>query len=568
MENKLIQQLENTLGKKNVSTNQRNTVHYLKGFRSGSGDALAVVFPTTLLQLWRVLEHCVVSNVIIIMQGANTGLTEGSTPSGNEYDRNIIVINTLKIDQIILLNEGKQILSFSGATLSKLEKILTPLNRAPHSVLGSSCIGASVIGGIANNSGGALVKRGPAYTELSLFARVNESGKLELINHLGIDLGDTPETILKRLERKDFVTNDIINHHGKLASDKEYSDRLRDIKAESPARFNADKRRLYESSGCAGKVAVFAVRLDTFPIPKEEKTFYVGTNDPQVLTQLRRDILGGFKNLPEVGEYLHRDMFDIAEKYGKDTFLTIQYFGTKTLPKLFSLKSRADTILNKVPFLPDYLGDRILQFFSQLFPKHLPSRLVDYRDRYEHHLILKMSDEGIVEADDYFAKSDIFDNNKANYFCCTEDEADKAYLHRFAAAGSAIRYQTINNHKVGELLALDIALRRNDEKWVEQLPETISSQIEYSLYYGHFMCHVFHQDYLLKKGVDAQKVKQQLLELLDSRGAKYPAEHNVGHLYEAEAVVQKFYKKLDPTNTFNPGIGKMDKNKRSCGCCF
>ncbi len=567
METKLIQQLENTLGKRNVSTNQRNTEHYLKGFRSGSGDALAVVFPATLLQLWRVLEHCVESNVIIIMQGANTGLTEGSTPSGNEYDRSIIVINTLKIDQIILLNEGRQVLSFSGATLSKLEKILAPLNRAPHSVLGSSCIGASIIGGIANNSGGALVKRGPAYTELSLFARVNESGKLELINHLGIDLGDTPEIILKRLEQKNFVTNDI-NNHARLASDTEYSDRLRNIKAESPARFNADKRRLFESSGCAGKVAVFAVRLDTFPIPKKEKTYYIGTNDPQVLTQLRRDILGSFKNLPEVGEYLHRDMFDIAEKYGKDTFLTIQYFGTKILPKLFSLKSRADTTLNKIPFLPDYLGDRILQFLSQLFPKHLPSRLVDYRDRYEHHLILKMSDDGIAEADDYFTKSNIFDNDKASYFICSEDEADKAYLHRFAAAGAAIRYQTINSHKAGELLGLDIALRRNDENWVEKLPEAISSQIEHSLYYGHFMCHVFHQDYLLKKGADAKKVKRQLLELLDSRGAKYPAEHNVGHLYKADADLKKFYDELDPTNTFNAGIGEMDKGKRKCACCL
>ena len=58
-----------------------------------------------------------------------------------------------------------------------------------------------------------------------------------------------------------------------------------------------------------------------------------------------------------------------------------------------------------------------------------------------------------------------------------------------------------------------------------------------------------------------------MLALLDSRGAKYPAEHNVGHLYEAESNLQKFYKNLDPTNTFNPGIGKMEKHKRNCSCC-
>ena len=72
-----------------------------------------------------------------------------------------------------------------------IELLLKPLGREPHSVIGSSCIGASVLGGVCNNSGGALVQRGPAYTEMALFAQINEEGKLELVNHLGIDLGET-----------------------------------------------------------------------------------------------------------------------------------------------------------------------------------------------------------------------------------------------------------------------------------------------------------------------------------------------------------------------------------------
>ena len=40
---------------------------------------------------------------IIILQAANTGLTGGSTPDGDNYDRDIIIINTLKIDQLLLL---------------------------------------------------------------------------------------------------------------------------------------------------------------------------------------------------------------------------------------------------------------------------------------------------------------------------------------------------------------------------------------------------------------------------------------------------------------------------------
>ena len=53
-----------------------------------------------------------------------------------------------------------------------------------------------------------------------------------------------------------------------------------------------------------------------------------------------------------------------------------------------------------------------------------------------------------------------------------------------------------------------------------------------------------------------------MLERLDAKGAKYPAEHNVGHMYEAEANLKAFYEKLDPTNTFNPGIGKTAKTRR------
>ena len=118
------------------------------------------------------------------------------------------------------------------------------------------------------------------------------------------------------------------------------------------------------------------------------------------------------------------------------------------------------------------------------------------------------------------------------------------------------------HHKaVGDILALDIALRRNEQLWDEQLPEHIAKHIDKALYYGHFFCYVFHQDYILKKGADTQQVKKDMLALLDSRGAKYPAEHNVGHLYEAKEDLANFYQSVDPTNSLNPGIGKMSKAK-------
>ena len=336
----LLKDLRAVVGARHVLTGAKQTERFRKGFRSGEGDALAVVQPATVLEQWQVLQACVAADKIVIMQAANTGLTEGSTPKGS-YDRDVVLINTRRMDAIHTLRGGEQVVSLPGATLFALEKLLKPLGRQPHSVIGSSCIGASIVGGVCNNSGGSLIERGPSYTELSLFARITADGELELVNHLGVALGDTPEEILTRVQRGDFGEADL-EPTNKRASDTEYHRLVRDVDADSPARFNADKRRLYEAAGCAGKLAVFAVRLDTYPINEAEQTFYIGTNDPDALTDLRRHILAQFDSLPVSGEYMHRECFDISETYGKDTVLMIDKLGTDKLPMFFAIKGAVD----------------------------------------------------------------------------------------------------------------------------------------------------------------------------------------------------------------------------------
>ncbi|ELN94478.1 D-lactate dehydrogenase, partial [Salmonella enterica subsp. enterica serovar Enteritidis str. 543463 40-18] len=237
-----LNELARLVGHSHLLTDPAKTARYRKGFRSGQGDALAVVFPGSLLELWRVLNACVNADKIILMQAANTGLTEGSTPNGNDYDRDIVIISTQRLDKLHLLDNGQQVLAWPGTTLYALEKALKPLGREPHSVIGSSCIGASVIGGICNNSGGSLVQRGPAYTEMSLFARIDDQGKLQLVNHLGIDLGHTPEQILSKLDDERIKDEDV-RHDGRHAHDHDYVTRVRDINADTPARYNADPDR-------------------------------------------------------------------------------------------------------------------------------------------------------------------------------------------------------------------------------------------------------------------------------------------------------------------------------------
>lgn len=553
----LITTFRSILGRKHVLTGCRQTERFRKGFRSGEGDALAVLRPGTLREQWELFKACVAADKIVIMQAANTGLTEGSTPNGS-YDRDVVLINTNRMNQIQVLAGRDQVVCFPGSTLFALEKKLAPLGRQPHSVIGSSCIGASVVGGVCNNSGGSLVERGPSYTELSLHAQITADGELRLVNHLGITLGDTPEEILDRLERGDYNPSDIENNNRK-ASDTDYATRVRDVEADTPARYNADKRRLYEASGCAGKLAVFAVRLDTYPQNRTEQVFYIGTNDPQDLTDLRRDILSKFKTLPVSAEYMQREIFDITMEYGKDTVVMIDKLGTDKLPRFFALKGAVDAWLNKLPLLPRNLSDRFMQRLAQVWPNVIPKRIMEYRDRFEHHLILKTRDAGIAEA--HQVLTDFFATRTGDFIECTSREGKIAGLHRFAAAGAAIRYHAVHADQVEDIIALDIALRRNDVNWLEDLPEEISDQILHRLYYGHFLCHVLHQDYIVKKGVDTKALKAAMLDILTQRGAEYPAEHNVGHLYKAKPDLAAFYKTCDPTNSLNPGLGKMSKAK-------
>lgn len=553
----LIDDLVEIVGQRHVITNPSSMERFCKGFRSGKGEAIAVVRPGALIELWHIAKSCVAADVIIIMQAANTGLTEGSTPNG-DYDRDVVVVSTNRMDKIHPINGGEQIIGFPGASLFSLEKLMEPLGRQPHSVIGSSCIGASIIGGVCNNSGGALIERGPSYTELALYARVTQDGTLELVNHLGISLGDEPETILRRLEAGDYDASDIESTNLK-ASDTDYHQRVRDIDEPSPARFNADKRRLYEASGCAGKLIIFAVRLDTYPKAKREQVFYIGTNDTDTLTRLRRTILSKFENLPVSGEYMHADIYDISKIYGKDTLVLIDKLGTDWLPGIFALKGWLDARLSKIPFLANNLTDRFMQVLSRLWPNVLPQRMEEFRANYPHHLILKMSDDGVDEADTLLAE--FFKNEDGDYFSCTAREGKIAGLHRFAAAGAAVRYQAVHANEVEDILALDIALRRDDQNWFETLPAEIEEALVHKLYYGHFFCHVFHQDYVVKKGYDPVELKKRMLDILDQRGAEYPAEHNVGHLYAAKPDLAEFYRTCDPTNALNPGIGKMSKRK-------
>ncbi len=242
-----------------------------------------MLFPTSLWAQWQILQICLKYDVIVIMQVANTGLTEGSTPNGNDYDRDIVILNTTKINKIHVIKDGEQVIALPWATL-------------------------------------------------------------------------------------------------------------------------------YETSGCAGKLVVFAVRLDTYEKNDKEQLFYIGTNDPDELSEIRKDILNNFQNLPILAEYMHKDIYDIAKKYGKDVFVIINLLGNRYLPSFFTLKGNMDAWSEKTGFFPKYFADKIMQLSCIFLPNLLPKKIEQYREKYDHYLMIKMANNGIDEAQKYF--DDLFFNWK------------------------------------------------------------------------------------------------------------------------------------------------------------
>lgn len=553
-----LEKFRGVVGARHVLTSARRTAPYASGNRYGGGSVLAVLKPGTLVEMWRILQICLEHDIIVLNQAGNTGVTGGSAPSDQDYDRDVVVLSTLRINGIHLINDAREAVCLAGSTLYELTDLLAEHDREPHSVIGSSTVGATIVGGIANNSGGSQIRKGPAYTEHAVFARVDEQGRAHLVNHLGIELGSDPEQVLDRLQRGDWSPADV-TPPPEDTPQTGYAEHVRQL-VDSPARFNADPTFLHEASGCAGHLMVFAVRVRTFPLEKDPVTFYIGTEKPTTLEALRRAILSSPAKLPISGEYIDRRSFVLAETYGKDTFMALKYAGSRTQLRMFALKNWANGVFGKMGLGPT-VADTIAQKVFGLFPNQIPQRLMDYRDRFEHHLILVVSNDQARQTEEFLTEFLADPERAAEFFRCTDDEAEAAMLQRFGVTSATNRYYAMSRDEFGGFLSLDVALRRDEDDWLDELPEDIARDVVESTYLSHFFCHVMHHDHVVRKGADPIAIKKKMVERLEARGAKLPAEHNFGRVYAAPEHLVEHYKELDPCNVFNAGVGLASPKK-------
>jgi FAD/FMN-containing dehydrogenase len=78
--NSLLRDLTGILGQQGVLCGSPDARQYERGYRYGSGRALAIALPRTVDELASLLRYCFAHDLRIIPQGANTGLVGASTP--------------------------------------------------------------------------------------------------------------------------------------------------------------------------------------------------------------------------------------------------------------------------------------------------------------------------------------------------------------------------------------------------------------------------------------------------------------------------------------------------------
>ncbi len=120
----------------------------------------------------------------------------------------------------------------------------------------------------------------------------------------------------------------------------------------------------------------------------------------------------------------HRVAYDIGAEYGKDTFMFMRKIRNSQSTAAFAMKDKVDGYLEKIGMKG--LSDKVLQMLSKFLPSHLPKRMNEFRDLYEHHLVLRIENQD-VEQVQQFLQHYFSSHNTGNYFHCTEEEGRKAF---------------------------------------------------------------------------------------------------------------------------------------------
>jgi len=541
----MISKLHLIVGKKHVTENVTEV-----GTMVGRGQALAVVRPGTLEEAVEVLKACVAADVAIVPQGAKTGITGGSVPRESGCDRPSVIINMRRLDKIMPIGDGQQVLCFPGAGIYSLQEKLKLYNRDSHSVLGSIFLNPSVAAGVSFGSGGTQIRKGPAYTDRALYCRISDKGEVELVNTLGLsEVG--AKDVLSFLETAESLSaQDVDPKCKRAASYPNYAKHLTTFD-DKVSRYCADTAG-EDCNRSEGKVLILATIHDTFPVPKASKLFWVSCKDFATADALKRKVaLASPTFLAKQCEYMDRRQFECCDKAGRVMIKCIELFGMMNLGGLWNLKLTIEAL--PIPFA-DIICDKILWWLNPLLPASLPAQLMQQGQDFDHHVIIELTEFGNGELKHLETLLDEFvaempEGMVRKYECADDFAKSRAILFRFSVQ-PAFRTMVVGMGKQG--LLIDYAVPKNLDR-VPELPSDCG--IEMRCLCSHLGCNVYHESIVFPVGVDMYAAKKKIKSFIESKGGKLPAEHGHGTEYEAPVESQQRWKRIDPTNTMNPGVG-------------
>ena len=426
VQKRLPSKLSKIVGKDNffsgMSEDSTNTT-FLKGARLGRGKALAIVQPESIADAVKALEVVVEADCVVIPQGQNTGLTGGSVPRDDD-SRPTVIINMRKLDTMFPIDDGKKVVCLAGSGIATLASNLSAWgfdDRESHSTLGSTFLNPSTAAGVSLGSGGTQLRKGPAYTDRALYAKVSQNkwGKrvVEIINTLGIEGiedSDFPNNSGSVVEQLDIYAHDIKTGYdrpmatssdsadGKAkASDRDYPSIVcecgDDHKGSAVSRYNADTKGK-DCNRSEGKVLILATVHDTFSRAREQKSFWISCQDFETAQAFRKEVcLNNPKDLPISVEYMDRDSFDVIDQSGRIMANLIKVVGVGSfVGLLWDVKLK----LAALPFDgADFIGDKILHALNNFTPAILPRRFMEAGQNMDHHISMSVGDFGEGEMD-------------------------------------------------------------------------------------------------------------------------------------------------------------------------
>jgi len=504
--------------------------------------------------------------------------------------RPAVILSMKRLDTHFPIDDGKRVVCLAGCGISTLATSISSWfpDRESHSILGSTFLNPTTAAGVAFGSGGVYVRKGPSRTDRALYCKVsrNKWGEniITVVNTLGIrGMEDTDFENKNGLDdavnKLDIYANDVKqgykrsmarSSHSKYgrakASDSNYHNTVCEC-TKDVSRYNADTTG-EDCNRSEGKVVILATVHDTFPAPTKKRMFWVSFPDMETTLAFRREVcLNNSIDLPISCEYMDRDSIDIIDRSGRIGTHMIMYLGMGDIMGfLWSIKTKVESL----PFSwAPIVTDKMLHILNPWVPEAIPKKFMTAGKEWDHHCLVAVGEFGDGTMDRFLERMDNFVKKYNDKILADENQdvggkivsvveaetsSDMTALNAFRFV-AALAFKTYCVGEDIQGISVDYALPKNGGL-APQLAPSAAKPLK-RMRYSHFGCNVVHEDIAYALGVDTHKEKMAFKHIVEEEGGKLPAEHGHGTEYNAPKDTQQRWKKMDPLNVLNPGIGGL-----------